>query len=412
MISKKKNKFIYSDNICVIGLGYVGIPLLLQIYEATKPKNILGLDLDLNKIKLLKKSINPLSNNKDEMLDKIKFTSNYSDVKNCNTLIITVPTPLKKNKPDYSFYNHCINELNKFDLSNKLICIETTLSVGDTEDTIKKLQKKNKNFYIVYSPEREDPGNKKYFLENISKLVSADNDISLMLGYKFYKRFIKNPIKVTSFKEAELSKILENSYRLINIAFINEFKEICKNYNVNVHKVIEHASTKPFGFSKFIPSIGAGGHCIPVDPIYLTDKFSENTKLFGLLNSAIDSNQNHLLHQFRYLSNFIDRNDNILFIGLSYKDGVPDIRESRSLDLALTFKKKGFKHIYYKCIKNYKISNLIFLDESLKIKKFKYVIITRKLIFDLNKYISKNSFIYSFIELNKKKLITKKVVYL
>ena len=409
----KSKKINYCDNICLIGLGYVGIPLLKIIAKSLKPKNLIGLDIDLKKIELLKKSVNPLTLKKDDLLKNITFTDSYNEVDKCNVFIITVPTPLNKHKaPEYFFFNTVINNLNKLNLSKKLISIETTLSVGDIEIAHKKLLKKNKNVHVVYSPEREDPGNKNYNINNISKIISSDNLKSLDIGHNFYKKFIKNLIKTSSTKEAELTKLLENSYRLVNISFINEFKTICQKYDVNVNNVIKLASTKPFGFTKFNPSIGAGGHCIPVDPVYLTHKLgnSSNSK-YPLLSASIDFNENLPQYYFKKLSKLIKKKDYILFVGLSYKDGIPDIRESKSLELALLFKKNNFVNFFYTCIKDYKIKDLKYLNSQNSPKKFKHIIITKKIKFDINQYISKNTIVHSFIELNSKKLNTTKVIY-
>ena len=182
----KSKKINHNDNICLIGLGYVGIPLIKIIAKSLKPKNLIGLDIDLRKIELLKKSIDPLTLKKDDLLKNIIFTDDYNKIDICNTFIITVPTPLNKNKaPDYSFYDTAINNLSKYDLTEKLVLIETTLSVGDVDITHKKLSTKNKNVHVVYSPEREDPGNKNYNINNISKIISSDNAKSLDIGYNF-----------------------------------------------------------------------------------------------------------------------------------------------------------------------------------------------------------------------------------
>jgi len=408
--SKKIN---HNDNICVIGLGYVGIPLIKTIAKSIKPKNLIGIDIDLKKIELLKKSIDPLTLKKDDLLKNIIFTDDYNKIDKCNTFIITVPTPLNKNKaPDYSFYDTAIYNLSKYDLSEKLVSIETTLSVCDVEITHKKLSKKNKNVHVVYSPEREDPGNKNYNINNISKIISSDNAKSLDIGYNFYKKFIKNLIKTSSTKEAELTKLLENSFRLINISFINEFKTICQKYDVNVNNVIKLASTKPFGFTKFNPSVGAGGHCIPVDPVYLTHKLGNSSKTkYPILSASIDFNANLPQYYFKQLSKFIKKKDSILFVGLSYKDGISDIRESKSLQLALLFKKNNFQNFFYTCIKNYRIKDLKYLNLKNNPKKFDHIIITKKIKFNINQYISKKTIVHSFIELNLKTRNIIKVIY-
>lgn len=350
----QKNKV----NIGIIGLGYVGLPLALSF--AKKKINVLGIDIDKNKINLLEKNKSYVSSiaSKDIKTCKsfFKLSYNLRDVKKCNVIILCLPTPLTKNMdPDMSFIISTINYIINYLKKGSLICLESTTYPGTTEEIIiKKINSKFKigyDFFVAYSPEREDPGNEKFKLENITKIVSGFSENCKDLCKNIYSK-ITNVHVVSSLRMAETVKLFENIFRSVNIGLVNEMKLICDKMNLNIHELIDAAKTKPFGYMEFRPGPGLGGHCIPIDPFLLTWKAKEfgiNTKFIELSGQINDEMPNYVCGKvFEYFRKIkIKKKPNILIIGIAYKKNTNDIREAPSLKIIEQLKNSKFNIFYY-----------------------------------------------------------------
>ena len=358
----------------VIGLGYVGLPML-HLLSKRKIK-CFGFDIDNSKVELLKKGISYVSDIKSEQLNLIdkKNLFNMNDlnkIKNSDFLIFCLPTPFKNNKPDVSMIKSAFRKIIPFLRKKQTIILESTVFPGATLKIFKPfLSKKFKigqNFYLGYSPERLSPGQTdkkiyKYFLENTTKVISGFNKKSLIKVNSLYKKVFKNIHKAESLEIAEMSKLVENSYRSVNIGLVNELKIICKNLNIDISKVIETAGTKPFGFNVFLPGPGVGGHCIPVDPLFLkwiAQKNGVNSRFINLARTTNLKITNWVLDQIfknepKIKSKFFKQK--ILVVGLAYKADTNDTRESPSLKII-------------KKLKN--LNNLVDYNDS-KIPRFKF----------------------------------------
>lgn len=349
-----------NDKIAVIGLGYVGLPLAVEFSKFFK---VLGFDLKIKRINDLKKNIDETKEISRKTLvnikNKIIFTNNTNLIKNCNIFIITVPTPINFNKkPNLSALINATKLVSKVLKKNDVVIYESTVFPGCTEDicvpileNLSKL-KLNKDFSCGYSPERINPGDKFRNIRKINKLVSGSNYQALNKIYYLYKKIIKaDVVKVKTIKIAEGAKIIENTQRDLNIALINEFLKIFQKLNINFTEVLKAASTK-WNFLNFEPGL-VGGHCIGVDPYYLAEKARQigyNTKLIlagRKLNDGMSKFYFNIFEkEFKKRFNIV-KNKNILVMGLSFKENVPDIRNSKSLDIIKYLKKKNFNVFCY-----------------------------------------------------------------
>ena len=341
----KLKKKIQSKNIKigVIGLGYVGLPLSLTISE--RGYKVYGFDKDINKIKSLykfKSYIKHVSSLRIKKLIKKKLfipIGQFNFLKSIDIIILCVPTPLtKKKKPDLTYIKNSVDLVFKYFKPGKKIILESTTYPGTCKDLIIDKLKKQKltegiDYYLSYSPEREDPGNKKFQTIDIPKVIGASNNKSKILGELFYGSVFKKIIPVKNLETAEATKIYENIFRAINIALVNELKFGLKKLNIDIWDVIKASSTKPFGFMPFYPGPGLGGHCIPIDPIYLSwkcKKVGYDCKFISLaekINSSVpDKIINEILNFEKSKKKF-----KILLIGLAYKKNIDDYRESPSL---------------------------------------------------------------------------------
>ena len=387
------------ENICVIGLGYVGLPVALTI---SKKFNTIGYDVNKKRLQELKKKID--SNNefskKDFLNRKISFTNNYKDIKKCNFFIICVPTPInKRNHPDLSFVTKSISLLTKVIKRGDIIVLESTVYPGVTERFTNKLSSElrlinNKDFFTCYSPERINPGDSSKKLNNIEKIfaINTNNKIILKKIKNIYKLISKRIIFSKSIAEAEAAKAIENTQRDLNIALYNELLIFSKRLGLDFNEVIRLASSK-WNFLKFKPGL-VGGHCLPVDPYYLSYIASKNKfeMKVALAGRFVNNNmKNFVLKEFyeNVKKNKIKKNSNILVVGLSYKYGVSDLRNSLNLVIFNEIRKKFKKTVYFdpfvnsinslKHQKNYKIyKTVIFLSygkkflslfKKLKVKK-------------------------------------------
>jgi len=406
----KKKILIKKAKVCIVGLGYVGYPLL----QLLKKKNIdcVGIDSNQKKIYNFKKNKNYAKT----------FSTNYKLISKSDIIIYALPTPLNdKNNPDLNILKNSIRKSIDFFKEGQLIILESTSYPGTTRECLDKVIKKfkiGKNLFIGYSPERIDPGNKFFNVENIIKISSGYSNVCQILTYNFYKTICKKVVRASTIEIAEFAKIYENIFRSVNIGLANETKQISKQLKIDFNEVLNLAETKPFGFMKFTPGPGVGGHCIPVDPFYLSwlaKKKNIKTK-FIELSGKINSNMPILICKEikQYLKeNIKKKNIKILILGLSYKKNIDDIRNSPSLKILLILKKL-FSKIDFEdqYIKKYHLKNQLLKTVNLKnynlIKNYDAIILATdhnyynydlilkksKLIFDLkNKFPNNNKVI-------------------
>lgn len=387
LISKiKKKKF----KVGIIGLGYVGLPLAARFINENI--DVLGVENDQTKIDLLQngKSYIPDINKKNInyfKINKKKITKNYGELKFVDVIFICLPTPLKgKNIPDMEILNKCIVNLKKIVKNNQILILESTVYPGATMELFKKLNKKNnfilgKNFFLIFSPERENPGDHLFTYKVTPKVLGGSTKNCAILGREIYKFIAKKTHTTKTIEIAEMSKLLENSYRSVNIGLVNEFKIISQKMGINIWDVIDAAKTKNFGFRPFNPGPGTGGHCIPIDPLYLVWASKKKNFIPKLISASSKLN----ISMPKILSILIldtlkskkIKNKSILFIGAAYKKNVGDIRESPSIDLMEKFINKKFDVNYHDpFINEVKIKNKILVSLSLnKINLQKKIII-------------------------------------
>ena len=364
---KYKDKIIENNNkkssvIGVIGLGYVGIPLSLSFVKAGF--KVIGFDVDKKKIEQIKKKKSYIwsitSEDISNALSKgFDVTIDFSKISLVDVIIICVPTPLTKyGQPELSYLIGSINSIIPYIKKGQLISVESTTYPGTTEEeVIPRLQQKGfiagKNIYVCYSPEREDPGNSSYSTRTIPKIVGAYSKDCLEVALSTYSAAIKKVVPVSSMRVAEMTKLHENIYRLINIGLVNEMKMICEKLKIDIHEVIKAASTKPFGFTPYYPGPGVGGHCIPIDPNYLTWKakqFSIETRFINLAQTINKEMSNWILDKLLEELNLrgkILNNLKVLFIGIAYKKNVDDVRESPAVKLINLFNENKAEISYH-----------------------------------------------------------------
>ena len=345
----------------IIGLGYVGLPLAVNI--ALSGYNVMGYDIDLNKVSKLRNKENYIPDILDkelsEVVDNEKFvpTSMFYSMKDCDVYIVCVPTPLDEFKnPDLSILFSVSKDIATIIHDDCLVIIESTSYPKTTIDFIKPiLDERNKkiNYYLAFSPERVDPSNPAYNVKNTPKVVGGIDSYSSDLAAKVYSNSLGIPVSIVSKPEvAEFTKILENSYRLVNISLINELARIAERLDVDIWEVIEAAKTKPFGFMPFYPGVGIGGHCIPVDPLYLSHiskKYGLNTTLINRAIEINDEQPYYIVGRILgiMLEHTISKREPILILGVAYKGDTSDCRESPALKVIKILEEKDFSYDLY-----------------------------------------------------------------
>ena len=332
-------------HIGIIGLGYVGLPLAIEFCKTGF--QVTGLDIDQEKIDLLsqgKSYIKHISGEKIKHLNKegkFKGSTNHTLIRHLDCILICVPTPLNKNRePDMSYVILTAQKIAPHIVKNQLIVLESTTFPGTTlEVLIPELVagsglKANKDFFVAYSPEREDPNNKKYSIATTPKVIGADDPKSLELADSIYSFIVNKTVLVSGTKVAEAAKLTENVFRAVNIALVNELKVIYEKMGIDVWEVIDACSTKPFGFMPFYPGPGLGGHCIPIDPFYLTWKAREHgitTRFIELAGEINTLMPDYVIQKIIFALNREGKSlksSRILLLGLAYKKNVDDTRES------------------------------------------------------------------------------------
>ena len=343
----KKN---FSKEIAIIGIGYVGLPLARSFSNYFSVK---AFDKDERRIKELQKGIDSNLDIKPKDLKNknLLFTYEYDDIKNCNVYILTLPTPInKKRLPDITLVENATKDLAKILKKKDLIIYESTFYPGTIEDKLIPILEKNskllynKDFFIGYSPERINPGEKIHTLENVKKIISSNNKNSLKQVKEMYQKIIKAGVyQASSIKVAELSKILENTQRFINIALINEVSSLCNKMNLQTKEVIDVASTK-WNFMKFYPGF-VGGHCVAVDPLYLSFKQKQIKTSSFLITAADKINQNKCFEILDKLNASFKnlKQKKILILGFTFKENCPDLRNSGTINLMEILCKKKIK---------------------------------------------------------------------
>jgi len=350
--------------LAVMGLGYVGLPLARAF--ARKGFCCYGLDADQLKVKALKQGrsyIKELDFSEIKSLIKRRYfmpTTDFSILSQVDAIFVCVPTPLDKSKePDFSFVMDAVKEISQRLKPGQLIIIESTIYPGMTLEVIKPILeagakfKAGRDFYLVMSPERIDPGNPKYHLENTPKVVGGLGRTSTELAVLLYQQIIERVVAVSSPTVAEMTKLLENTFRQINIGLANEIAIICDKLGINVWEVIDSASTKPFGFMTFYPGPGIGGHCIPVDPLYLSWKMKSLNYRARFIELASDINSEMPRFWVEKVQEGLNqkgkslKNARVLVLGVSYKRDVDDLRESPALEIIKLLTNKGARVEYY-----------------------------------------------------------------
>ncbi len=352
-----KNKFKNKKGIVgIIGLGYVGLPLALTFIESNV--KVIGFDIDkkvISNIKNSKSYIKSISNEKIKAALKknFKVTDNFKKIGLLDAIIICLPTPLNKhNAPDLSYISSTMDKILPYLKKNQLISLESTTYPGTTDEEIaNKLKNFNfnigKDFFLVYSPEREDPGNKDFNTKNIPKIIGGYSKKCLSTGIALYKSALDKLYPVSSTRVAEMTKLLENIHRAVNIGLVNEMKMVADKMNIDIQEVIKAAATKPFGFTPYYPGPGLGGHCIPIDPFYLTWKAKEygvNTKFIELAGEINSQMPNWVVSKIANALNSNNKSINkskILILGIAYKKDVNDTRESPSIEIMKLLKNLG-----------------------------------------------------------------------
>ena len=348
----------------VVGLGYVGLPLVDALFD--RGFNVIGFDVDKVRVEKLNDGISPikhiLSSKIKEMVDTSRFeaTDSFEKLSDVDAIIICVPTPLtKQREPDLFYVVETTKTISKYLRPGQLITLESTTYPGTTTQVMKPLLEKEtglisgKDFFLAYSPEREDPGNANFSAHNTPKVVGGDGVDAIKVAEALYGQIISKVVTVSSTETAEAVKLTENIFRAVNIALVNELKVVYSKMGIDVWEVIDAAKTKPFGFMPFYPGPGLGGHCIPIDPFYLTWKareFDVHTRFIELAGEINISMTQYVVDNLASaLSTHCQKSINgssILLLGVAYKKDVDDMRESPSLKIWQELESRGAKVDY------------------------------------------------------------------
>ncbi|MFO1518286.1 MAG: nucleotide sugar dehydrogenase [bacterium] len=349
-------------DVSIIGQGYVGLPLAVAAAQAGY--RVTGIDLDEEKIRCLSQgqSFNPdvpsdtiasLTEQK-----KLRFSSQFSSLAEADVVCICVPTPLDEQKnPDLSCVLGAAHEVKRFLRRGQLIVLESTVQPGATEEILRPLLEETglrcgTDFYLAFSPERIDPGNRHFGLRNTPKIVGGTTPEATEAAKAFYGSFVERVVPVSSSQAAEMAKLLENTFRAVNIAFANEVSLMCRKLGIDAWEVIDAAATKPFGYMAFYPGPGVGGHCIPVDPLYLDQKLKSKNFESRFIKAADEINSErpavvaHTVEEALKKQGKEIKGAKLLVLGLSYKKDVSDVRESPSVEVARQLMEMGAKVDY------------------------------------------------------------------
>ena len=393
LIGELSNKIqTRNAKIGIIGMGYVGIPLGLEFVKAGF--TVIGFDKnkkrvdDINNGKQIMKHISSKLMSRFIENEKGSATNDFTKIQNTDCLIICVPTPLDEHEqPDMSYVESATNEISKNLSKGQLIILESTTYPGTTREIVMPLLEKSDlkagdDFFLAYSPEREDPGNKDFSVAKIPKVIGGYTENCLQITSELYETIVSETVKVSSLETAESTKLMENIFRAVNIAMVNELKLVLDRMGVNIWEVIDAAKTKPFGFMPFYPGPGMGGHCIPIDPFYLSWKakeFNTEAKFIELAGEINRKMTEHIAHRIGKALNDDKksiRQSKILIIGLAYKKDIDDVRESPAIKIMNLLKYKGANVDYHDPFVN-KFKNMQSIDLTANnIQKYDLVAIT------------------------------------
>lgn len=340
----------------IFGLGYVGLPLAIRFSEAGF--QVIGFDIDEEKTSAINHGRSYIKTIDSSTVQAacgrgLKATTDYAKAGYADALIICVPTPLNRyREPDLSFVQKTVEGLLPHTRPGQILSLESTTYPGTTEELLKPLlESRNFNlgedYYLAYSPEREDPGNSQFSTRTIPKVCGGHTANCLVVAEALYGQVIDTIVPVSSTKAAEMTKLLENIYRAVNIGLVNEMKIVADKMGINIHEVIEAAATKPFGFTRFTPGPGLGGHCIPIDPFYLTWKAREygvNTRFIELAGEVNRAMPQWVIQKTADVLNDSSKavkGSRILILGLAYKKNVNDARESPAVEIIHQLTQKG-----------------------------------------------------------------------
>ena len=392
--------------ICIVGLGYVGLPLAISFAE--KGFKVFGIDIDKEKVDKInegKSYINHISSKRIELITKSSKLIAYNEFNHCrdvDAIILCVPTPLNKyREPNLDFIKGTLSSISIFLKKGQILSLESTTYPGTTkEEILPKLIEIGFNigddFFLIYSPEREDPGNKEFDNTTIPKILGGSTDNCRDVGIALYDSVINKVVPVKDTTTAEMTKLLENIHRAINIGLMNELKPLADKMNIDLYEVIRAAATKPFGFVPYYPGPGLGGHCIPIDPFYLTWKAREYGMHTRFIELAGEINSSMPAYVVEKISDSLNKQgkpvnkSNILILGLSYKKNIDDLRESPSIEIIKLLKSKGsnvsYSDPYFKEFPKLRNSNFsmktVKIDKDNLLKSDAVILITDHDIFD------------------------------
>jgi UDP-N-acetyl-D-glucosamine dehydrogenase len=350
----------------ICGLGYVGLPLALTFGEKGFP--VIGFDIDARKIDAIGRGESYIKHIDGKRIaaqnaregNAFSATLDFRRAREADALIMCVPTPLNANRePDMTYIENTARAIGPYVRSGQLVVLESSTYPGTTEEVVKPILEElsglraGVDFFLAFSPEREDPGNPKFNTATIPKVVGGYTPQCTELACALYASAITKVVPVKGTREAELTKLLENIFRCVNIALVNELKLLCERMNIDIWGVIDAAATKPFGFMPFYPGPGLGGHCIPIDPFYLTWKareFEFNTRFIELAGEINWQMPYHVVERTMEALNEHGtpiKGANVLILGLAYKKNIDDLRESPSIRLIELFRQKGANVEYH-----------------------------------------------------------------
>ena len=345
LLQKISDKFAV---VSIVGLGYVGLPLALRFTE--KGFNVVGFDIDQSKIDCIESGTSYINYIQNDAIaaavnDGLKVTTDFQKISDVDVIIICVPTPLSDDKePDLSYVKSTLQSMLPYLKNGQAVSLESTTYPGTTEEELvapfeEKGFSVGEDIFVLYSPEREDPGNKDYSTATIPKIVSGHTKNCLEIAECLYDAVVAKVVPVSSTKVAEMTKLLENIHRAVNIGLVNEMKMVADKMGIDIFEVIEAATTKPFGFTPYYPGPGLGGHCIPIDPFYLTWKARQSgidTRFIELAGEINTSMPEWVIEKMKSALNdkgLNPKNANILVLGVAYKKNVDDLREAPALDI-------------------------------------------------------------------------------
>ena len=338
----------FKFDLAVLGLGYVGLPLAIEATNANL--KVMGYDVNsklIENLNIAQSHVEDISNQevKKAIEAGLHFSTNSELLSECKHLVISVPTPLTDYQPDLSYVENASKDIANNLQSEQIVILESTTYPGTTLEVVKPILESisgleaGKDFMLGYSPERIDPGNKTWNFKNTPKIVSGVNEESTTAISLFYKSIIDEVIEVSGTREAEMVKLLENTYRQVNIALVNELAILCKMLDIDIWEVVDAAKTKPFGFQSFRPGPGVGGHCIPIDPKYLsfkTRQIGHPVRFVELAQEINNSMPHYVVSRITEIMNKnskLMKSSKILLLGVAYKKDIGDTRESPALDI-------------------------------------------------------------------------------